>query len=81
MRTIIDLDEDRLAGLDDWAASQNVSRAEAVRRSVDLLLKENAIPRGVGFGLWMQHLPAGAPVPPERDGLAIQAVLRSEWDE
>ena len=77
MRTIIDLDEARLRGLDAWAASAHISRAEAVRRAVDALLQRVAQPKGQGFGLWAQN----GPVPPERDGLRLQQDLRNEWPD
>ncbi len=40
MRTIIDLPEPQLGALDRLCEAQKISRAEAVRRAVDCLLKE-----------------------------------------
>lgn len=77
MRTIIDLDEPRLRALDAWAAQEQISRAEAVRRALDALLARVAQPAGSGFGLWAQ----GGGVPPERDGLRLQQALREEWPQ
>ena len=75
MRTIIDLDPHRLGELDAWAQAQDISRAEAVRRAVDLLIERVTKPKGTGFGLWANSLT------PDRDGLRLQASLREEWPE
>jgi hypothetical protein len=81
MRTIIDLDDQRLQVLDTWAAENQISRAEAVRRAVDLLMERVNKPSGLGFGLWTEQLPQGQGVPPERDGLRLQQEMREEWPE
>ena len=86
MRTIIDLPTESLQRLDRWACSQKISRAEAVRRAVSDLLERVATPSSpthqpAAFGLWKQALPAGMPIPPERDGLFLQQTLREEWPE
>ncbi len=78
MRTIIDLPEPSLVQLDAWAGAQNISRAEAVRRAVDQMLKRLAQPKGAGFGVWN---PSETAIPPARDGLALQRELRDEWPE
>jgi Ribbon-helix-helix protein, copG family len=78
MRTIIDLDDNQASRLDAWAKAKKVSRAEAVRRAVNLML-EGAGTRGTGFGLWAQNDAQGGGVPPGRDGLALQQALRDEW--
>ena len=77
MRTIIELEESQASRLDAWAKSQSLSRAEAVRRAVRLMLERTTPAVGSGFGLWAQ----GQRVPPERDGLALQQALRDEWPE
>ena len=77
MRTIIDLDEDRLSGLDAWASAQHISRAEAVRRAVDGLLERVTKTKSQGFGLWAQ----GKPIPRNRDGLRLQQSMRNEWPD
>jgi hypothetical protein len=81
MRTIIDLDDQRLQVLDTWASENHISRAEAVRRAVDLLMERVNKPSGLGFGLWAQSLPPGQGVPPERDGLRLQQEMRDEWPQ
>ena len=81
MRTIIDLENDQLNRLDAWAKAEKVSRAEAVRRAVNLMLERLAAPQGTGFGLWAQADVAGKGVPSERDGLVLQRELRNEWPD
>ena len=77
MRTIIDLEDSQVTHLDAWAKAEKISRAEAVRRAVQQMLERTSAPRGTGFGLWAQ----GKPVPPKRDGLALQRALRNEWPD
>ena len=77
MRTIIELEDTQVNRLDAWAKAEKVSRAEAVRRAVNLMLERAAAPQGTGFGLWAQ----GGKVAPERDGLVLQRVLRDEWPD
>ena len=53
MRTIVDLQEEQLGALARLCGEQKISRAEAVRRAVDRLIKESATNRkDVGFGSW-----------------------------
>jgi len=53
MRTIIDLPQEQLGALARLCAIQKISRAEAVRRAVDRLLKDSMIEdKDVGFGMW-----------------------------
>lgn len=77
MRTIIELGDAEAAKLDAWAKSQNLSRAEAVRRAVNQMLERVAELPGSGFGLWSQH----QPLTPARDGLNLQREMRDEWPE
>ena len=81
MRTIIDLEDAQLNRLDAWAKAEKVSRAEAVRRAVNLMLERLAAPQGTGFGLWAQGDGPGNRVPPERDGLVLQRAMRDEWPQ
>ena len=75
MRIIIDLEDTQASRLDAWAKAEKVSRAEAVRRAVNLMLEQATLPQGTGFGLWAQSRSAQ----PERDGLALQQAMRNEW--
>ena len=53
MRTIVDLPTEQLGALARLCEEQKISRAEAVRRAVDRLLKESLVDRrNVGFGIW-----------------------------
>ena len=77
MRTIIELEASKVSRLDAWAKSQGLSRAKAVRRAVSQMLERMIPQAGTSFGPWAQC----RPVPPERDGLALQLAMRKEWDE
>ena len=72
MRTIIELPEDQLEALDGICRRDEISRAEAIRQAVALLIKRS----GAGtseraFGLWRNR--------PRLDGLRYQERLRREW--
>lgn len=72
MRTIIDLPDDQLEALDGICRRDGISRAEAVRRGVTLLMRDRAASRsGLAFGLWKGRRGS--------DGLAYQEKLRREW--
>ena len=79
MRTIIDLEDTQVNRLDACAKAEKVSRAEAVRRAVNLMVERAAAPQGTGLGLWAQADVTGKGVPPERDGLVLQRAMRDEW--
>ena len=72
MRTIIDLPTDQLEALDDICRREAISRAEAIRQAVTLLVRERgASTSGVGFGLWRGRR--------NTEGLRYQERLRREW--
>jgi hypothetical protein len=72
MRTIIELPDDQLQQLDRICRREAISRAEAIRQAVDLLVRERtARASHAAFGLWRR---AGA-----ADGLRYQERLRREW--
>jgi hypothetical protein len=72
MRTIIDLPADQLDALDGICRRESISRAEAIRRAVDLLVRDRAAGGAhAAFGLWRG---TGAV-----DGLKYQERLRREW--
>ncbi|MEO8538853.1 MAG: CopG family transcriptional regulator [bacterium] len=78
MRTIIDLTEEQIEELRRYCAREGVSRAEAVRRGVDLLVNEKAERKArlmaaleAAAGSW-----DGVP----KDGLEYQLNVRAEWD-
>jgi metal-responsive CopG/Arc/MetJ family transcriptional regulator len=71
MRTIVDLPEEQLGALARLCEEQKISRAEAVRRAVGHLIKENAKKsKDVGFGIWRHK---------RLDGRKFVEKLRSEW--
>jgi hypothetical protein len=72
VRTIIDLPDDQLDALDGICRREAISRAEAVRRAVDLLVRDRAAGAShAAFGLWR-----GAKAV---DGLEYQERFRREW--
>ena len=74
MRTIIELPEDQIEALDGICQRDGISRAEAVRQAVTLLMRQRGASRsGVAFGLWRGRRTG--------DGLAYQERLRREWGE
>lgn len=73
VRTIIELPVEQLDALDRWRRREGVSRAEAIRRAVALLIEaQGAADRREAFGMW-----ANRPV----DGLAYEAAIRTEWSQ
>ena len=70
----MDLPEEQLVALGRICAREGISRAEAIRRAVGLYQArelEAGEDGGAAFGLWKQR---------DRDALAYEAGLRSEWD-
>ena len=77
MRTIIELPDEQVRALADYCAREKVSRAEAVRRAVEVLTGDADRGREVrqaafdaGFGIWGDR----------RDAREIVEELRREWD-
>jgi metal-responsive CopG/Arc/MetJ family transcriptional regulator len=72
MRTIIDIPGNVLNELDELAKSQDISRAEAVRRAMAEYLKNRRKSRGdSAFGIWKSK---------KIDALAYEDELRGEWN-
>jgi hypothetical protein len=78
MRTIVDLTESQVARLARVAARERISRAEAVRRAIDMTYTEEnsgetplAEVRRPALGLWKDR---GV------DSVAYVDALRDEWD-
>jgi hypothetical protein len=71
------MEDSEAVRLDAWARSRNISRTEAVRRAVRLMLDDAAPSQGSGFGLWKQALPGSV----QLDSLELQRQLREEWPE
>jgi metal-responsive CopG/Arc/MetJ family transcriptional regulator len=73
MRTIIDLPEEQVRGLELWCRRDRISRTEAVRRAIRAALStQNSSPRADAFGAW-----AGKKIN-SRD--YVESV-RAEWDK
>lgn len=74
MRTIVDIPDEQIKALATICRSEQVSRAELVRRALDAYLKsrKSQEPEAASkaFGLFKQR-----PV----DGLKLQRKLRDEW--
>ncbi|MCX6969393.1 MAG: ribbon-helix-helix protein, CopG family [Verrucomicrobia bacterium] len=73
MRTIVDLPEEQVRGLDLWCQRERISRAEAVRRAVrDALSTRNSSPRADAFGAWAAK---------KINSREYVESLRAEWDK
>lgn len=72
MRTIVDLPKEQLGALARLCEEQKISRAEAVRRAVDRLIKDN-VPdqKDFGFGMWKHK---------RITSRKFVEKIRSEWD-
>lgn len=71
MRTIIELPGEQLEALDALCRRDRISRAEAIRRAVALLVQaQGGVASGAAFGMWRDRA---------EDGLAYQERMRSEW--
>ncbi len=70
MRTIIDLPIEQIQQLTELCRRHEMSRAEAVRRAVAMLLAEESQTPQEAFGLWKDR---GV------DGVSYQQSLRDEW--
>jgi metal-responsive CopG/Arc/MetJ family transcriptional regulator len=78
MRTIVDLPNELIGQLDQWAEREQLSRAEVVRRALSKAVAEQDIKKDFRqfFGLWTDLGPDIVP----KDGLAWQRQLRDECD-
>ena len=74
MRTIVEIPAGQLEGLDRHCKREGISRAEAVRQAVALLVGKAPADLPPAFGLWARR--KGRPV----DGVSYQRALRGEWD-
>lgn len=72
MRTIIELPGEQLEALDALCRRDRISRAEAIRRAVALLVQSHGgVASGTAFGIWRDRA---------EDGLASQERMRStDW--
>jgi Arc/MetJ-type ribon-helix-helix transcriptional regulator len=77
MRTIVELTEDQIEELRRYCLAEKVSRAEAIRRGVDLLLKDK-VERKARL-LAALKAAAGSWTSTE-DSVDYQRRMRAEWD-
>lgn len=77
MRTIVDLTDEQISELQRYCEAERVSRAEAIRRGVDLLLRDKAERKA--RLLAALKAAAGSWTSPE-DSLEYQRRMRAEWD-
>ncbi len=71
MRTIIELPDDQVSALADLCKSENISRAEAIRRALgEMLSRRQAHSRENAFGAWTKR----------GDSRAFVEQLRGEWE-
>lgn len=82
MRTSVDLTDEQIEALRSYCEREGISRPEAVRRGVDLLLAEHREARALlleerrdalagVFGMWKDR---------GLDAVEYQRALRAEWD-
>lgn len=72
MRTIVDIPPEQLQQLNELCRREELSRAEAVRRAIALLLAKQPHQPDDAFGLWKDR---------DVDGVSYQQQLRGEWSE
>ncbi len=73
MRTIVDLPEEQVRGLDLWCKRERISRTEAVRRAIRTALSiQSSSPRRDAFGAWADKK--------MNSGKYVEA-LRAEWNK
>ena len=65
-RTIVDIPASQLTEIDSFCRRLGISRAEAVRRALELYLERAADLRTDGFGLWTDAAAASPPMPDRR---------------
>lgn len=77
MRTIIDLPDAQIAALRELGEREKASRAELIRRAVEVYVNENkpSIKDDAAFGLWRARREQIG------DGVDYQRRVRAEWDD
>ena len=70
MKTLIDIPDRQIRSLSELCDKFSISRAEAVRRAIDLFVKNNEPSQVDVFGSWKNK---------SDDGLTYQEQLRDEW--
>ena len=70
MRTIVEIPESDIKTLDILCHTFHISRAEAIRRAVNLYIEESKPELESAFGLWKKE---------KINSLKYEQKLRSEW--
>lgn len=70
MRTIVELPSEQVSHLDAHCRRERISRAEAIRRAVSMMLAAAGAEATRAFGLWRGR---------SEDALAQLESLRDEW--
>ena len=70
MKILVDIPESQIHSLSELCDQFSISRAEAIRRAIDLFVKKNKQPSVDAFGAWKNK---------SDDGLSYQEKLRDEW--
>jgi len=70
MKTLIEIPENQVQSLSGLCKRFNISRAEAIRRAIDLFVQKNQSQTADVFGIWKDK---------NGDGLNYQNQLRDEW--
>lgn len=74
MKTLVDIPEKQIHSLSELCDKYNISRAEAIRRAIDLFIKNNKQPPVDAFGAWKNNSDDRL-----SDGIRYQEKLRDEW--
>lgn len=82
MRTNVELTDEQISQLKSYCEREGISRAEAVRRGVDLLLGTHREARALRLQEWRDALAATFGMWKDRgiDAVDFQRTLRAEWD-
>ena len=70
MKTLIDIPDRQVHSLSELCEKFSISRAEAIRRAIDLFVQNNETSTIDVFGAWKNK---------SEDGLTYQQKLRDEW--
>jgi hypothetical protein len=76
MRVLVDLSDSQIIELAAQCQTENVSRAELIRRAIAQYLAAKPVAKVDAFGLWRDHPVAADGVV---DGLVWQEQARAEW--
>ena len=81
MRTIVDIPEDQVKALDLLGKKDEVSRAELVRRAVDMYLESQKTAAAGATEKYFGFLDDSSEAFEGMDSLGYEQNIRSEWDQ